>query len=103
MTQIDKYKIQKPNVIFDFKCKSNGRMTHGPLSALSGLALEGASQAFKAITGKGVQTGGLIIPYNKINELIPYANMFTTKQQRDMINALQMGKGLHIYPSKKVI
>ena len=26
--------------------------------------------------------------------------MFTTKQQRDMINAPQMGKGL-IYPSKK--
>ena len=32
---------------------------------------------------------------------MPYANMFTTKQQRDMIKALQIGKGLHIYPSKK--
>ena len=29
-TQIDKYKMEKQNVIFDFNWKSNGRMTHGP-------------------------------------------------------------------------
>ena len=55
------------------------------LSALGGLASEGASQLVKAISGKGVQTGGLIIPHNKINELMPYTNMFTTKQQRDIL------------------
>ena len=71
------------------------------LSALSGLASEGASQIVKKISGKGFQTGGLIIPYNRINELMPCANMFTTKQQKDIIKALQMGEGLHIYPSKK--
>ena len=32
---------------------------------------------------------------------MPYANLFTTKQQRDIMNALKMGRGLHIYPSKK--
>ena len=70
------------------------------LSALGGLASEGASQLVKAISGKGVQTGGLIIPYNKINELMPYANMFTTKQQRDILNALQSGSGVRIKPTK---
>ena len=70
------------------------------LSALGGLASEGASQLVKAISGKGVQTGGLIIPHNKINELIPYTNMFTTKQQRDILSALQSGSGVRIKPTK---
>ena len=70
------------------------------LSALGGLASEGASQLVKAISGKGVQTGGLIIPHNKINELMPYTNMFTTKQQRDILNALQSGSGVRINPTK---
>ena len=70
------------------------------LSALGGLASEGASQLVKAISGKGVQTGGLIIPHNKIHELIPYTNMFTTKQQRDILSALQSGSGVRIKPTK---
>ena len=70
------------------------------LSALGGLASEGASQLVKVISGKGVQTGGLIIPHNKINELMPYTNMFTTKQQRDILNALQSGSGVRIKPTK---
>ena len=70
------------------------------LSSLGGLASEGASQLVKAISGKGVQTGGLIIPHNKINELMPYTNMFTTKQQRDILNALQSGSGVRIKPTK---
>ena len=41
MTQIDKYKIEKPNVIFDFKCKSNGRMTHGPGGRVLGAKVSG--------------------------------------------------------------
>ena len=52
------------------------------------------------ISGLGVKTGGFIIPPNRINELMPYANWFTTKQQRDYINALQMGKGMQIKPTK---
>ena len=70
------------------------------LSSFGGLASEGASQLVKAISGKGVQTGGLIIPHNKINELMPYTNMFTTKQQRDILNALQSGSGVRIKPTK---
>ena len=40
------------------------------LSALAGLASEGASQVVKKVSGKGVQTGGFLIPQNKINQLI---------------------------------
>ena len=74
------------------------------LSALSGLASEGVSQALKAITGKG-QKGGAIplpmmIPFNAINKLMPYVNMFTTKQQRDILGALQSGSGVRIKPTK---
>ena len=74
------------------------------LSALSGLASEGVSQALKAITGKG-QKGGAIplpmmIPFNAINKLMPYVNMFTTKQQRDILRALQTGSGVRIKPTK---
>ena len=66
------------------------------LSALGGLAEAGA----KKLIGSGQQTGGLIIPHNKINELIPYTNMFTTKQQRDILSALQSGSGVRIKPTK---
>ena len=74
------------------------------LSALSGLASEGVSQALKAITGKGQKGGAtplpMMIPFNAINKLMPYVNMFTTKQQRDILNALQSGSGVRIKPTK---
>ena len=63
------------------------------LSALAGLASEGASQIVKKISGKGLQTGGFLIPQNKINQL-------TTKQKQDILNALQTGSGVHIKPTK---
>ena len=37
------------------------------LSALAGLASEGASQVVKKISGKGMQTGGFLIPQSKID------------------------------------
>ena len=86
------------------------------LSALAGLASEGASQVVKKISGKGVQTGGLrngshsasrfllesgfLIPQNKINQLITYKHLLTDKQKRDILNALQTGSGVHIKPTK---
>ena len=42
----------------------------------------------------------MMIPFNAINKLMPYLNMFTTKQQRDIINAAQTGSGVHITPTK---
>ena len=70
------------------------------LSALGGLASEGASQIVKKISGKGVQTGGFLIPQDKIDQLITYKHLLTTKQKKDIINALQTGSGVHIKPTK---
>ena len=70
------------------------------LSALSGLASEGASQLVKAISGKGVQTGGFLVPQDKIKKLIEYKHLLSTKQKQDILNALQSGSGAHIKPTK---
>ena len=70
------------------------------LSALAGLASEGASQIVKKISGKGLQTGGFLIPQNKINQLIAYKHLLTTQQKKDILNALQTGSGVHIKPTK---
>ena len=70
------------------------------LSALAGLASEGASQIVKKISGKGLQTGWFLIPQNKINQLIAYKHLLTTKQKQDILNALQTGSGVHIKPTK---
>ena len=70
------------------------------LSALAGLASEGASQIVKKISGKGLQTGGFLIPQNKIDKLITYKHLLTTQQKKDILNALQTGSGVHIKPTK---
>ena len=67
---------------------------------LAGLASEGASQVVKKISGKGVQKGGFLIPQNKIDQLITYKHLLTTKQKKDILNALQTGSGVHIRPTK---
>ena len=58
------------------------------LSALAGAASEGASQIVKKISGKGVQTGGFLLPYENIEQILPYSSMLTTKQAQDVYNAL---------------
>ena len=64
------------------------------LSALAGLASEGASQVVKKISG------GFLVPQNKINQLITYKHLLTDKQKKDILNALQTGSGVHIKPTK---
>ena len=64
------------------------------LSALGGLASEGASQIVKKISG------GFLIPQNKIDQLITYKHLLTTKQKKDILNALQTGSGVNIKPTK---
>ena len=70
------------------------------LSALAGAASEGASQIVKKISGKGIQTGGFLLPYENINQILPYSSMLTKKQAQDVYNALQTGSGVHIKPTK---
>ena len=64
------------------------------LSALAGLASEGASQVVKKISG------GFPIPQNKIDQLIAYKHLLTNKQKKDILNSLQSGGQLVVKPTK---
>ena len=66
------------------------------LSALGGLAEAGA----KKLIGSGQQTGGFLIPQDKINKLIEYKHLLSTKQKQDILNPLQSGSGVRIKPTK---
>ena len=70
------------------------------LAALAGAASTGASQIVKKIAGKGVKTGGFLIPQNKIDKLIANKHLLTTKQKKDILDALQSGSGVRIKPTK---
>ena len=64
------------------------------LSALAGLASEGASQVVKKISG------GFLIPQNKICQLIAHKHLLTDKQKRDILNSVQSGGQLVLKPTK---
>ena len=70
------------------------------LAALAGAASQGASQVVKKISGNG-QKGGFLIPQNKIDKLIANKHLLTTKQKKDILDALQSGSGVHIKPTMK--
>ena len=65
------------------------------LSALAGVASEGASQIVKKISGRG-----FLIPNSKIDQLIAYEHLLSDKQIKDIRNALQTGSGVNIKPTK---
>ena len=70
------------------------------LAALAGAASQGASQVVKKISGNGVQKGGFLIPQNKIDKLIANKHLLTTKQKKDILDALQSGSGVVVKPTK---
>ena len=70
------------------------------LSALVGLASEGASQVVKKISGNGIQSGGFLIPQNKIAQLIAYKHLLTNKQKKDILNSIQSGGQIVVKPTK---
>ena len=70
------------------------------LSALAGLASEGASQVVKKIAGKGLQRGGFLIPQNKIDKLIANKHLLSAKQKKGILEALQSGSGVVVKPTK---
>ena len=89
------------------------------LSALAGLASEGASQVVKAITGKGSfnsagagaprlgkprpprQYGGFLVPKDNVSQLLNILNLLTKGQKNDIMRALQTGDDLFIKPTEK--
>ena len=71
------------------------------LSALAGLASEGASQVVKKISGKGAMTGGFLIPQDKIQKLIDNKHLLTNKQKQEILAALQSGGQVVVKPTVK--
>ena len=63
--------------------------------ALSGLGSLGVDKIF----GKG-QRGGFLVPIDKMAQLINYKHLLTTGQKKDILKALQSGRGLVIRPTK---
>ena len=70
------------------------------LAALAGDASTGASQIVKKIAGRGTQTGGFLIPQNKIDKLIANKHLLSKKQKKDILDALQSGSGVVVKPTK---
>jgi len=64
--------------------------------ALSGLASLGVDKIF----GKG-QSGGFLVPQNKINQLIQYKDLLAKKQKEQIVSALHTGGQLVVKPTKK--
>lgn len=52
------------------------------------------------ILGQGAQTGGFVIPQNKIDQLIAYKHLLTAKQKHDILEALQTRNGVLVKPTK---
>ena len=63
--------------------------------ALSGLASLGVDKIF----GKG-QTGGFLIPQNKIDQMIKYKDLLTKKQKEQIVSAIHTGGQLIVKPTK---
>ena len=70
------------------------------LAALAGAASTGASQIVKKISGKGAQTGGFLIPQNKIDMLNANKHLLSKKQKEDILAALQSCSGVVVKPTK---
>ena len=65
----------------------------GAVSALGSLAVD-------KIFGKG-QSGGFLIPQNKIDQLIQYKDWLTQKQKEQILSAVQSGGQVVINPTVK--
>ena len=64
----------------------------GALQALGSLGMD-------KIFGKG-QTGGFLIPQNKIDQLIKYKDLLTKKQKEQIVSAIHTGGQLVVKPTK---
>ena len=43
----------------------------------------------------------MIIPKNKLTQMVPMLNLLTMKQKRDLNNAYQTGGNMYLRPTKK--
>ena len=70
-------------------------LSTGALQALGSLGID-------KIFGKG-QSGGFLIPQDKINQLIQYKDLLTKKQKEQIVSAIHTGGQLVVKPTKKTV
>ena len=75
-----------------YASKALPALTTGVIQALGSLGID-------KIFGKG-QSGGFLIPQDKINQLIRYKDFLTKKQKEQIVSALHTGGQLVVKPTK---
>ena len=76
-----------------YASKAVPALATGALQALGSLGMD-------KIFGRG-QSGGFLIPQDKINQLIQYKDLLTKKQKEQIVNAIHTGGQIFVKPSKK--
>ena len=80
-----------------FASKVSPSLAAGALSSLDNFGMN-------KILGQGVNnTGGVLIPRDKIAQLIAYKHPLSAKQKQDILNALQTGNGVVSEPTRTQI
>ena len=72
---------------------------HWDYQLWEGWLVKAQAKLSRKISGKGVQRGGFLIPQNKIDKLIANKHLLSTKQKKDIFEALQSGSGVVIKPT----
>ena len=76
-----------------YASKAVPALATGAIQALGSLGID-------KIFGRG-QSGGFLIPQDKINQLIQYKDLLTKKQKEQIVNAIHTGGQIIVKPSKR--
>ena len=76
-----------------YASKAIPALTTGAIQALGSIGVD-------KIFGRG-QSGGFLIPQDKINQLIQYKDLLTKKQKEQIVNAIHTGGQIIVKPSKR--
>ena len=76
-----------------YASKAVPALATGAMQALGSLGVD-------KIFGRG-QSGGFLIPQDKINQLIQYKDLLTNKQKEQIVNAIHTGGQVFVKPSKR--
>ena len=76
-----------------YASKAVPALATGAIQALGSLGID-------KIFGRG-QSGGFLIPQDKINQLIQYKDLLTKKQKEQIVNAIHTGGRIIVKPSKR--
>ena len=76
-----------------YASKAVPALATGAIQALGSLGVD-------KIFGRG-QSGGFLIPQDKINQLIQYKDLLTNKQKQQIVNSIHTGGQIIVKPSKR--